>query len=783
MVYINLKPVNMINISDALKPVGELLLTSKPLKDKDLMVQPVSLNTDQSVPIDLNIITFTIGAGAEASVQLFNDEDDADPDTFIAPNGDITFDPATEAYLKYVNAITAKANGSGSIANIGFNMDLSANGSARSLFYKKHANTDNVNAAFIADVTNYRTIFDREDVKALQVGDALAFTVNGSFSGNLKISWSDVLSSSLNLLTGILPSPVTLDLSLTPSFSASFDFSIQDDFRYFIKKESDTHCLVTFKKGKVKTTGISAGASIGVGLTNTDEVKSQLNELYNKLIQLVFRHTSDEIDAAIEKVKDDVAGVTTGQQEIVDELLAYFNLNNVADKITALTSKIQEIKSFIPDRIAAIANANINFSLSYQYKRIKEETELLSIQIQTEKLTEEPGGAQSYHGDLLRLNPSRLVNDIRQNLKAWNDGDIVKVNSYLNESTLTISKTFGIGLKLFNINILGQDNSEFKDVIRQTIDNAGLQVSMERALGYKWALGNPGGSWQGSFTADMEGFSKQPIPTLDEFDYSMLINITNKQSKIKEDWLRDDIDTAVVWGMIRQEDFESVVAKYLKAAEIQNKQVLTEHKLLFKPDVMKLLVATIAANGWSSANLIYLAQGLGGAMEYRPEFELRRTAVVREQTYFPLWQDYLQNFDSDTDIDDVAAAAEQRIRQLHNPDHLAEFEADPDNRIFAHTYAGLIRSNPDLKSDLKDFIIGVQALNTGIQQHGKYSDFNTAYKKISGVFSQSVSTKAVGYLLLQHAIDLNVLKDVSQVFTITVDPDGANPQVINFSVI
>jgi hypothetical protein len=53
---------------------------------------------------------------------LFNDEDDKDPDSLLSTNNTpLTFNTANEAFLKYTNAISAKANGQVSLNDIGFN--------------------------------------------------------------------------------------------------------------------------------------------------------------------------------------------------------------------------------------------------------------------------------------------------------------------------------------------------------------------------------------------------------------------------------------------------------------------------------------------------------------------------------------------------------------------------------------------------------------------------------------------------------------------------------------
>lgn len=765
----------MIDLSSVLLPLRELSLTNKALKDKDLLADetPMDLRTEGAESVNIQGVTFTIGAGARVSIKLFNDEDDKDEDEFVgAKDASISFDSQSEAYLKYTNAISGKLDANLPVSSVGFDLSLTSEGNAKSVFYKKHSNTDIINTAFLADISHYHTIFDPADIESLKESDALAFLVNGSLSSSIKISWSDIFSSSLSLLAGILPVPVTLDLNLTPSLMATVNFSVKDDFRYFIKKLPNEECLVIFKKGKVTSMGISAGAAIQVGLSNSNELEQQLNELYGKIIESVFGHTADEIDSALQTVKSDIADES--QEEVVKQLLAYFKLDKIPNSINILIDKIDAIKKIIPDKIKAIANASLELSFSYQYKRLSEENEILSVKLPTAELI----ANNKYHTDLLKFKLGRLLDDLRDNKVTG-----AVVNSYLNEKKLTVNKSWGFGLQIFDFNLLGKDYTDLKDVVRTNLGNTAQQISMERVLGYKWSLGKPAGSWKGLITADMAGYSKQAIPGMDEFDISMLVNQISETTRLRENDFRDLIDFAVLWGAIKAANVTNVVTKYLPKVNIKDKKVMAEHKLLFSPAAFKLLMRTISNIGWNGLNLKYLAMAMGASMTYISDYQFRRDPATRQQTYGGLWLGYLNDFDPNTDPADFAAAAEGVIRGMGNPDNLAQFEADPGNWIFGDTYAGVIRSNPSLQSDLKDFILGVQNLNNAVQQHSQYTSFNNAYKKISGVFSQSFSLRTIGSFLMLYARDLNILSEISQVFTITIDPDGDAPEVINFSII
>ena len=149
----------MEDLSQTYHAIKELL-HPKALKEKDLMSHdnPISLKADKSYPVTLPDVTFSFGAGAAMEVTLFNDEDDKDDNAFIATkDAPIVLNTASDAYLKYTNIVSAKANAQVTLADIGFNLNLSASGCAKSIYYRRHPNTQLVRDAFLADLKQFRS--------------------------------------------------------------------------------------------------------------------------------------------------------------------------------------------------------------------------------------------------------------------------------------------------------------------------------------------------------------------------------------------------------------------------------------------------------------------------------------------------------------------------------------------------------------------------------------------------------------------------------------------------
>src|ERR1700736_1615987 len=113
------------------------LLHPKALKEKDVMSHDnaINLKAEKSYPVTLSDVTFSFGAGGAMEVTLLNDEDDKDDNAFIATrNAAIVLDTAADAYLKYTSMVSAKANEQVTLADIGFNLNLSASGCAKAIY-------------------------------------------------------------------------------------------------------------------------------------------------------------------------------------------------------------------------------------------------------------------------------------------------------------------------------------------------------------------------------------------------------------------------------------------------------------------------------------------------------------------------------------------------------------------------------------------------------------------------------------------------------------------------
>lgn len=756
----------MEDLQSVFAQTGELL-SDKQLNDKSLLVQPVQVIADKAYPVNAGDVTFSIGANTNLSVQLFNDEDDIDSDGFLATNdADINFNTNTDAYLKYAIVVNAKANAQGkSTSDIGFNFFVSADLLLKNLFYKKHSNADKINDDFIYDARHFKTIFRFEDVEQLELNDALCFKATTQLSSNITISWSNIFSQSLSLLAKKLPVPVTLDIQLSPSFSATFNLDVTDDFNYFIKKINADTCLVKISKAKNTKAGLAAGFAISAGFANPAESDKQLNILFDAVVKSLTGYKRTDVDNAIIKFQNAANSLTGAEEQVIDTLAGIFKLDTLTDLSVKIAAAWQSLKEEITKTITVIATAHVEASFTYEYSLIKENKEFLSINIPTATL-------QTYHGGLLRFNTADIIDAIRNNTQG------IQLNTYLNQKTVDIKRTWGFGLKIFGVELLGKDFSNYNAVTRSDI-NGNSQVVADYSKGYNWKLGKGKGTWIGEFMCHMPTYSKFKPATLNEFDYALQLTTALTDPHVSAKDFREYLDTAVLTGAIKQNDTDKLFNQYFNI--IADKPVTIQTQVVFNENVFQSLVLQLGRNGWNSDTIIRFADALSAAMKFIPEYNLRSTVQKRINTYTDLWKKFLTGKLPD-DAGEIAAIVSDTIGNVDDADHLAAFE-ESGWTITNDTFAGIVHIHPGLKDNVRGFINGISNLATGITANKNYDSkkFNRdVYNNLSSLFTQIFYIRALSYFLVQYAAGAGLADEVIKVFTLTYG-SGSDEQVINFA--
>jgi hypothetical protein len=759
----------MENLSEILQPVAELL-TDKKLKEKDLLVDPVELKTEKSLPINQGEVTFSIGAQGALTVQLFNDENDKDPNEFISAKSDshITFKPASQAYLKYQASVTPKANGKGKIQDIGFEFEAEA--SVKVANYKAHNNSEIVRDAFVNDIQNIHTILKWEHIKDLPVNDAVNLNIGGKLTAGLEISWSNIFAQSLSALTANLPYPVTLDLNLSPELTASFNVSISDQFSYLIKRTAADRLYVALSKIKKSTASASLGASVGVAFSKPEELEKQLNAIIDELIKAIVKEAGSSVEKAIKAASNGSA--TAPQLSLIKEVAEVLGLTGVPDLVKKEEERWKKLKEDLKAGIKKVAEFNAELSFTYEYERIKEGKELLALELPDKFL-------EKHHPKLLRFKLSELLADL-----ATTKNSNATLKSYINQNSLTIKKTWGFGLKVFGKKFLeGKDFDTLGEEEETTlrVDFTGhKKINQQRAVGYSWQLGRGEGKWFTELNARMKNYSAGTEPLFSEVELSWYLNMVIKDGRVKENELRAYLDMGVLWGSVQQQDVKGLVDKYLPA--LKNKRATFESKLILSELATRTIIQQAGFHQFNKTNQELMARSLAAALNYSPDYLLRADVKAREDAYAPLWLSYLNDPDQSTRA--LASTAFYHLRKLANidPQLLArEKEAGLNNQGFC--FADVVYLNAPYTT-CENLFKGLHELGSKISLNAPVAtSFIEATDKLTAAGKQSFYLRALGSLLCRYAAQNTMLKkEVQRVFTITYEEEGKE-QVVNLSVV
>ncbi len=176
----------------------------------------------------------------------------------------VPFD-AQWAWVKYT--LTADANAK--LSYFSGSADVAASD------YRKHAAIDGAWDAVTADLQSARSIFDVDDVRSLQPGEALAMETGGVLGAKVSFSWSDVLAAKLIDIVGEVP--VALKLKTGAEVSASV--KVTDHFSVVISRTDDGQFRFAVKKAQSRSHDFGIDVSLGFDIGAKDVAAELLAQL------------------------------------------------------------------------------------------------------------------------------------------------------------------------------------------------------------------------------------------------------------------------------------------------------------------------------------------------------------------------------------------------------------------------------------------------------------------------------------------------------------------------
>ncbi|HEX8407594.1 MAG TPA: hypothetical protein VF883_01935 [Thermoanaerobaculia bacterium] len=224
------------------------------------------------VTSSLKVTNVVFKPSAELAVRVLNRAEDKDEDSVFGKNDAAHIPFALQsAWVKY--RLAAKAEGKIPLMDAA----LGASGDVALIDYRLHSATDDAWSAVTNDLGSPRTLFDLDDVKKLQPGEALAMELGGALTASVSFSWSDVLATKLpELFSGHTPVSVKLKSGLTTSAAVK----VTDTFSVVISRTGDGHYRFAVKKAATRSNTFGIDVSLGLDVSGAPGVEEVLDAIF-----------------------------------------------------------------------------------------------------------------------------------------------------------------------------------------------------------------------------------------------------------------------------------------------------------------------------------------------------------------------------------------------------------------------------------------------------------------------------------------------------------------------
>ncbi|MCX6217867.1 hypothetical protein [Spirosoma sp.] len=764
--------INIVNLDEVTK-----LLVGKSLSDKDFTKSDL-LNAAVDKPIELDGISFAFGASGSFSIQLFNSPDDVDDDKLIgtAAENSIQFDPA-QAWLKYSVRSDLKAAAGFDLGSAGF--DITGEKSLIFTSYRVHKDPNaKLQESILKDFNPYLFLANASHPEKLNPGEILSVRMPGKLSTTIAVSWSDLFTGNLSLFQKLLGPNQLFSLDINAAVSADFTVELQDDFSLQIRRNAGDTFDVFLNKATSSKLGGSVAASIGVAFKDKDAVKKALGLVTEGL----FGKLKGKIQPILDK--NPLNNLSDSEKAIVLEVAKALGLDSdliktVGDFASSLHEKLGTV-------IEEVANSKVQAGFAYEYNRVSTTEVVLQAELTKDAL-------KTYHSSLIRFKLNGfgngtgpgLLSDFRKAEEAGQPLPGVTLKNYLNEQTISRTQSWGFSLGIGKWTLEGKDNKQINETIREN-SRGNRQIAFKGVRGYNGNLFGSENNWRVDFNAEMERFSQNPMPLVNELTYSLfLMSEWKKPKSVSQETIGHIVDQAILWQVLPQDQFDTVQQQLQDLLANKNtKNIRASVHLSLNPDTFVAILLNIGflIQHKPLDNATLMATSLGAAMAYRKDFAVRKNVALRAKVYGPLWAACLikaNKTENNNPIEPeersaLGFAASDRLKEF-SENMLAAHEVDaklsqlPNEDLFTSSLA----VNPNVRVDWSAFRSGILMLSNGFNQGLIYADVvKKSFTQMQCFWGQEHYVRALGHYLLSFANNSFLLDGVNRSLTVSYEVDG-----------
>lgn len=330
---------------------------------------------------------FNLGASAQPAAE--------DPAQAPAVEPPLAFDPSLAYLVVGGLAVTFKAGATfpiGSPATLGLDGSLSLDAGA-CVGFPRGTQTSSALAALASGV---RTLFSPDDLLSANPNPpatlvVLTFGVQGSLGLCLTLTASSLAATLAESINAVLAATGIFQFTASPSATVTVKVGVTDGYRVFAQRLAAA-TLFSVKKCLSTSLGLSGSAGLTVSISSED-----LDAVVNTAID----QWAGQAEGTLARLLASKAGLSDADQKILAALAAKLKVpTTTTGLLEAVSSKVASFTADLDSRLQALVCAQF----TYTWQR-------LTTQSLVAQFTVPDAVLRNYHGDILRLDLSRIIKD------------------------------------------------------------------------------------------------------------------------------------------------------------------------------------------------------------------------------------------------------------------------------------------------------------------------------------------------------------------------------------
>lgn len=764
-----------LDLSGKISGIESLITTkvgNKSLSDGSVGPEVFRANGQIENTVNIDTLSFGFGVSGNVIVNVFNSSDDKDkgssgeedetvvlalPTTTTNNSDNMILTPPL--MVDYANnsvvvktTLLAKVSGnlSGSFSPLIFSIDGSKQ--IELSRYTTHSRSDNAFDTILNSLKNFDYAISSSAIKQIAAQQALSYRLTGNLTSSISISYSDIITGNLSILSNFVKKGELFAFKATASASVDFKLAISGDFLLIFTREDANNIKISLKKATSREIDIGFSAGVEVGFKDPSAITKLatdfLTGISGKATQLI-----DQIMATPNKLFNELTDL---EKDLVKWLAERIGLNSALNDLNVLRQKWQEIINNLTSNIKKVVETKIQFMFQASYNRISSKTSILEAVV-SENLID------THHKELLLCNIDGILDKIRANSNGY------KLIRYFHQEILEKVLSWGFIFSFGKVGFSSRDTINKRKVTLENI-NKEQKITYTATRKYESNWFGDKESWLATFKSEMDSFKSVPQTT--DFRYGLSLKLSRTEKNLSKDELRRFLDYALIWKVINKKDLQEIAEKHAN----QTNGEKTEFSLDIEADdetFRKLATAV------KTASIDDIAIALGRAMPWTSVLKdkpVRSDVDIRTTLYAPLWKAYLQN--PSNSLSSYANMAANFLSNQPNGNDAVFFEQfrDGAGNFNQFSFPWIIQKdgststsdNSGIAKKWNNFKKGMSNLHDVIQpgQSKEVKEIENIFNLLEPFWSQSFFMYAVGALFVNLATKGNYLEQLKCSLTI-----------------